>query len=60
MRRSEQAEAAELLHRVLALVRSGELSADGRAASGLVRRLERALLALQAMISSGGSDLHNS
>ena len=49
MRERDRAEAAELMRRILALVDSGELSADGPAGSGLVRRLEGALLAVEAM-----------
>jgi hypothetical protein len=49
MRERDRAEAAELLRRVLALVESGELSADGPAGAGLVRRLEGALIAVEAM-----------
>lgn len=49
MRTRDREEAAELLRRVLALVESGDLSADGPAGSGFVRRLEGALLAVEAM-----------
>jgi hypothetical protein len=49
MRQRDRAEAAELLRRVLALVESGGLAADGPAGAGLVRRLEGALLAVEAM-----------
>lgn len=48
------AEAAALLRRVLALVDSGDLSADGPAAVGLVRRLEGVVLTLEALESPPG------
>jgi hypothetical protein len=47
--RRQQLEAADLLRRLLAGVEQGELTIDGPAASALFRRLEGALLALEAM-----------
>ena len=47
--RAERQQAADLLHRVLGAVYDGDLSADGPAAVALVRRLEGALLALDAL-----------
>lgn len=47
--RAQREQAADLLREVLAAVDRGDLTADGPAAVGVVRRLEGALLALQAM-----------
>ena len=51
MRESDRKEAADLLRRLLGLVGAGELSADGRAGAALTRRLEGALLAIDAILS---------
>jgi hypothetical protein len=47
--RRQQREAADVLRRLLAAVEQGELTIDGPAATALVRRLEGALLALEAI-----------
>jgi hypothetical protein len=48
MRERDRAEAAELLRRVLALADAGDLSADGSAGAAMVRRLEGALISVNA------------
>ena len=48
MTRAERQEASDLLHRILDAVDDGDLSADGSAAVAVARRLEGALLALEA------------
>lgn len=49
MNHGERQEAAALLRRVLDAVDSGALAADGPAAVAVVRRMEGALLAVEAM-----------
>lgn len=51
--RADQREAVDLLRRVLAAVERGESSADGPAAVAVMRRLEGALLAVEAVGRSG-------
>jgi hypothetical protein len=51
MTRREREEAGALFRRVLDAVDNGDLAADGPAAVALVRRLEGALLALDALDS---------
>ena len=53
MSKADRGEAAAQLRRVLDAVESGELSADGPVGSALVRRLEGAVLALDAVDSKG-------
>lgn len=48
-------EAAEMLRRLLAAVEDDNLSADGPAGAGLVRRIEGALAALDALDHDGSS-----
>ena len=50
--KADRAEAAAQLRRVLDAVETGDLAADGPVASALVRRLEGALLALDAVDST--------
>jgi hypothetical protein len=50
--RAEREQAADLLRGVLAAVDRGDLAADGPAGAGVVRRLEGALLALEAVDGS--------
>lgn len=47
--RRQQREAADALRALLAAVERGDLDADGPAGSALVRRLEGALLVLDAL-----------
>jgi hypothetical protein len=47
--RAERMQAAAQLRRVLDMVRTGDLSADGPVAVAVVRRLEGVLLALEAI-----------
>lgn len=47
--RRQRQESAALLRRVLDAVDNGDLAADGPAAVAVVRRLEGALLAVEAM-----------
>ena len=49
MTREDQEQAADLLRRLLDSIDHGDLSADGPAAVALVRRLEGALLAVEAL-----------
>lgn len=49
MTRADRQEAADLLRRVLDAVGRGDLAADAPVAAGVMRRLEGALLALQAV-----------
>jgi hypothetical protein len=51
--KADRGEAAAQLRRVLDAVESGDLSADGPVGSALVRRLEGAVLALDAVDSKG-------
>jgi hypothetical protein len=53
MDRREREQAAALLRDILNAVNRGNLSADGPAAVALERRLEGALLALEAMDRPG-------
>lgn len=50
--RTQQQEAADGLRRLLEAVQRGDLTVDGPAANALLRRLEGALLALEAVLET--------
>lgn len=50
--RRQQQEAADGLRRLLEAVQRGDLTVDGRAANAMLRRLEGALLALEAVLGT--------